>query len=81
VFNNNKKKKKKKKKKNLSKSTNPFWDILFQSGLFFNSKISIGEWDNSVWVPENGIISKTPIYNPRDPPVPEGREVWIEITG
>ena len=53
----------------------------FQSGLFFDSRISTGKnLEGEKSVPLNGIIQAENYYEPRDPPGdPNGKRVWTSL--
>ena len=50
----------------------PFRLLVFQYGLWFDSRISFGQYHKSDFVPENGVIRTNLFYDPRDPPNENG---------
>ncbi|KAL8618550.1 hypothetical protein ACOMHN_021819 [Nucella lapillus] len=51
----------------------------FKTGVFFDSKLSIGQMNGKVYVDENGVLPVSPSYDPRQPPNATGHYVWTEM--
>ncbi|GFO45235.1 transmembrane protein 2, partial [Plakobranchus ocellatus] len=49
-------------------------------GLWFDNRVSYGQWDMNKFVPENARMSLN-LYTPKDPPKPGGKAIETELSG